>query len=108
MTSRLGMGTRVLFLVVGPWFAETGLGQAPDRAANDNSAAQSTRDSQQSSGTDENVYEVGHGVTPSHPIYTPNPEYTDRARKKKIPGTILVALVLTAEGKPRDVTVKKN
>ena len=57
---------------------------------------------------DETVYQVGHGVTAPHPIYTPNPEYTDRARKKKLQGTVLVALVLTAEGKPRDVTVTKK
>lgn len=57
---------------------------------------------------DETVYEVGHGITAPHPIHTPNPEYTDRARKKKLQGTVLVALVVTSEGEPRDVAVIKK
>ncbi|HEV2732942.1 MAG TPA: energy transducer TonB [Terriglobales bacterium] len=108
MKSHLCVGTTVLLLAVGALFAQPLQGQHPDRGANDNSTGRSTRDSEQSSGTDEKVYEVGHGVTPPRPIYTPNPDYTNRARKKKIQGTVLVALVLTSEGNPRDVTITKK
>lgn len=36
-----------------------------------------------------NVYRVGNGVTPPKPIYHPNPEYSEEARKAKYQGTVL-------------------
>jgi periplasmic protein TonB len=54
------------------------------------------------------VYEIGNGVTAPKPVSTPNPEYSDRARKKKINGTVIVAMIVTPEGKVRDVTVIKS
>ncbi|MFZ0417148.1 MAG: energy transducer TonB [Candidatus Sulfotelmatobacter sp.] len=53
------------------------------------------------------VYEVGNGVTAPKPIYTPNPEYAERPRKKKIQGTVVLALIVTEEGNVRDVKVTK-
>jgi TonB family protein len=38
----------------------------------------------------------------------PNPEYTDNARKKKINGTVIVALIVTAEGTVRDPKIIKS
>ncbi len=38
----------------------------------------------------------------------PNPEYTDKARKKKLNGTVVVEMIVTAEGKVRDPKVIKS
>ena len=54
------------------------------------------------------VFEVGNGVTPPKPVSTPNPEYTDKARKKRISGTVMVRMTVTSEGVVRDATVTKS
>ena len=54
------------------------------------------------------VYEIGNGVTAPKPISTPDPEYTDRARKKKLRGTVVVAMIVTPEGDTRDLKVIKS
>lgn len=54
------------------------------------------------------VYEIGKGVTPPKGVYMPDPEYSEKGRKKKISGTVLVAMVVMADGKVRDVTVTKS
>ena len=54
------------------------------------------------------VYEVGNGVTAPRPVYSPNPEYVDKARREKIAGNVTLAMILTAEGKVRDLKVTKS
>ncbi len=54
------------------------------------------------------VYEVGNGVMAPKPVSTPNPEYTDRARKKKLNGSVVVAMIVTPDGKVRDPKVTKS
>jgi protein TonB len=54
------------------------------------------------------VYEVGNGVTAPKPVYAPVPEYADGARRKKINGTVTLAMIVTAEGRVRDVKVIKS
>ena len=56
----------------------------------------------------ESVYEVGNGVTAPKPVYTPSPEYSEKARKKKINGIVIVAMIVTAEGQVRDLKVIKS
>jgi protein TonB len=56
----------------------------------------------------EGVYRPGQGVTPPKATYAPQPEYTDEARKQKINGTVVLTLVVTEEGKVRDVRVTKS
>ena len=51
------------------------------------------------------VYELGNGVKAPKPVYMPDPEYTDRARKKKINGSVTLAMIVTAEGNVRDLKV---
>ena len=52
------------------------------------------------------VRKVGDcGVTAPKPLYHPDPEYTDRARKKKISGMVLLSIVVTPEGTVRDAKV---
>ena len=71
-------------------------------AAQDNSA----KDAQNTA--NDTVYEIGNGVTPPKGVSMPNPEYSEKARKKKISGTVLVAMVVMPDGKVRDVTVTKS
>jgi protein TonB len=58
--------------------------------------------------TSEAVYELGNGVKAPKPVYSPNPEYTDSARKKKINGSVTLAMIVTAEGDVRDLKVIKS
>jgi periplasmic protein TonB len=52
------------------------------------------------------VYDrVGDGVTAPKAIYNPNPDYTDRARKKKIQGSVVLSIVVTDGGNVRDAKV---
>ena len=48
------------------------------------------------------------GVTAPKPIYHPDPEYTDRARRKKINGNVVVSFIVTSEGEVRDATVTRS
>jgi|SRR5579872_3335225 len=48
------------------------------------------------------------GVVTPKPVYHPDPDYTDRARKKKINGYVVVSFIVTTEGKVRDVTVTRS
>jgi outer membrane biosynthesis protein TonB len=61
----------------------------------------------QSSASD-NVYEVGNGVTPPKGIYMPNPQYSEKGRKKKINGTVLVTIIVNADGTVRDAKVTRG
>jgi len=58
--------------------------------------------------TSDPVYEVGNGVRAPKPVYAPNPEYVESARKQKINGTVTLAMIVTAEGKVRNVKVTKS
>jgi hypothetical protein len=55
--------------------------------------------------TSDAVYRLGDDLTAPRPVYTPNPEYSDKARREKINGVVVVAMIVT-EGKVRDVKVK--
>jgi len=47
------------------------------------------------------------GVYP-HGVYTPDPEYDDKARKKKTQGTVVLSLIVTKEGRTADIKVTKT
>lgn len=54
----------------------------------------------------EKVYRVvGGDVKAPRPIYTPDPEYTEKARKQHKEGTVLIRMVVGSDGTPRDVKV---
>jgi TonB family protein len=53
----------------------------------------------------EPVYRVGNGIKAPKGTYMPNPEYTDRARKKKLRGTVVLAIIVTPEGNVGDAKV---
>jgi len=47
-------------------------------------------------------------VTPPHAIFQPDPEFSEEARRKKISGTILIALTVGVDGLPHDIKVEKG
>lgn len=51
------------------------------------------------------VYKVGGGISAPRPLDTPDPEYTEEARRAKIQGTCILWLIVDAEGHPRDIRV---
>jgi TonB family protein len=50
-------------------------------------------------------FKVGGGVSPPHASYTPDPEYSEEARKAKFMGTIVLFLVVDSSGGPADVQI---
>ena len=53
------------------------------------------------------IYRIGGGVSPPRPISTPDPEYSERARKAGYWGTCVLALIVDAQGLPRDIRVTR-
>jgi periplasmic protein TonB len=56
-------------------------------------------------GTGGGVFRVGGGVSAPVPIYKPDAEFSEEARKTKHQGTVLLSLVVGADGRPRDMRV---
>jgi protein TonB len=56
----------------------------------------------------EAVYEIGGSVKPPRQIYAPGPEYTDKARKKRQRGVVVLKLVVGADGLTRDINVVRS
>jgi TonB family protein len=54
------------------------------------------------------VFRVGGGVSSPIPIYKPDPEYSEEARKAKYSGTVTLAVVVDVEGQARDIHVVKS
>jgi periplasmic protein TonB len=54
------------------------------------------------------VYKVGGGISAPKPIDTPDPAYTEEARRAKIQGTCILWLIVDAEGHPRDIRVVRG
>jgi TonB family protein len=53
-------------------------------------------------------YHVGDGVSPPKLVSAPVPEFTDRARRKKLGGTVVVSVTVDAAGNPQDVRVSHS
>ncbi|MGD0823284.1 MAG: energy transducer TonB [Terriglobales bacterium] len=56
-------------------------------------------------GTGGGAYRVGGGVSGPKPIYAPDPEYSEEARKAKFQGVCVLWLVVGPDGKARDIRV---
>jgi TonB family protein len=53
------------------------------------------------------VFRVGGGVSPPRPIYRPEPEFSDEARKVKHQGIVMLQLVVDADGLPRNIQISR-
>jgi len=54
------------------------------------------------------VFKVGGGVSAPRAIFTPDPEYSEEARKAKYQGTCVLWLIVGPDGHPRDVKVART
>jgi len=54
------------------------------------------------------VFKVGGGVSNPRLVYSPDPEYSEEARKAKFMGTCTLSLVVGADGRPRDIQVSRS
>jgi protein TonB len=56
-----------------------------------------------------NIFRPGRGgVTQPRAIYDPDPDYSDAARKAKYQGSVLLWLVVSADGRPHDIRVQRS
>jgi periplasmic protein TonB len=51
------------------------------------------------------IYNVGNGVSMPRAIYSPEPEFSEEARKSKYQGEVTLMAVIGADGLPRNLTV---
>jgi TonB family protein len=51
------------------------------------------------------TYRPGRGVTPPRPIFSPDPEFSEEARKAKYQGTCTLMIVVSADGRPTNIRV---
>jgi periplasmic protein TonB len=51
------------------------------------------------------VFRPGRGVTPPRPIYSPDPEFSEEARKAKYQGTCTLMIVVDTDGRPTQLRV---
>ena len=56
-------------------------------------------------GVREPVYKAGNGVRPPRPLYQPEPELSNEARKRKIQGVVTLDVVVTSIGKTTQIRV---
>jgi len=54
------------------------------------------------------VFRVGGGVSAPRALNTPDPDYSEEARKAKYQGTVVLWLVVDPGGRPRDVKVARS
>jgi len=54
------------------------------------------------------VFRVGGGVSAPRPIYDPDPEYSEEARRAKYQGTVLLWVIVGPDGRPRDIRVQRS
>lgn len=59
-------------------------------------------------GTGGGVFHVGGGVSAPKALYSPDPEYSEEARKAKYQGTCVLWLIVGPDGKPRDIHVSRS
>jgi TonB family protein len=54
------------------------------------------------------LYQVGNGVSPPRAIFQPEAEFSDEARRAKYEGTVVVSVIVDANGNPQDVHVVRT
>jgi len=53
------------------------------------------------------AYRVGGGVSAPKALYAPDPEYSEEARKAKYQGTVVLWLVVDANGRPQQIRIQR-
>ncbi|MBC7927625.1 MAG: energy transducer TonB [Bryobacteraceae bacterium] len=59
-------------------------------------------------GTGGGVYRIGGGVSSPVPIFKPEPEYSEEARKAKFQGSVTLAIVIQADGTTSNIRVLRT
>jgi len=59
-------------------------------------------------GTGGGVFRVGGGVSAPKAVYSPDPEYSEEARKAKYQGTCVLWLIVGPDGRPHDIKVFRS
>lgn len=59
-------------------------------------------------GGGDGVYRVGGGITAPRPIFDPDPEYSDEARQAKYQGTVMLWVVVGADGRAHEIRVQQS
>jgi len=54
------------------------------------------------------VFRVGGGISAPQAISTPDPDYTEEARRAKTQGTCILGLIVDAEGHPHDIRIVRG
>jgi len=62
----------------------------------------------QGGGTGGGAFRVGGGVSAPRTIYDPDPEYSEEARNAKYQGTVVLWVVVGADGRARDIRVQRS
>ena len=63
---------------------------------------QSQKSAEESGQPDEQVYDLGPGVTPPRVIKQVNPQYPASLRGVRVTGSVMIALIVTSQGMPKD------
>lgn len=59
-------------------------------------------------GTGPGILRVGKGITPPRQIYSPDPDYSEEARKMKHQGSVMLWMVVGTDGRPRSIRVQRS
>jgi TonB family protein len=54
------------------------------------------------------AYRIGGGVSAPVVLYDPDPEYSEEARKAKYQGTVILWVVVGADGRPQNMRVVRS
>ena len=54
------------------------------------------------------LFRIGNGVSPPRPIFTPEPEFSEEARKAKYQGVVVMEIIVGADGRVRDPKVVRS
>jgi len=54
------------------------------------------------------VYKIGGGVTAPRAIFTPDPEYSEEARKAKYQGVVVLWLIVDQNGRPANIKIARS
>jgi periplasmic protein TonB len=54
------------------------------------------------------AYRVGGGVSAPRAVFSPDPEYSEEARKAKYQGTVVLWVVVGPDGRPHDIRVQRT